>query len=72
MAPITAARSRKFSAGAPVVATSGTWMARFLRRQKRFLVEVEAEEGRFWVHCNNSGTMLGLLRPGVPVGQATC
>ncbi len=42
-------------------------MARFLRRQKRFLVEVEAEEGRFWVHCNNSGTMLGLLRPGVPV-----
>jgi sugar fermentation stimulation protein A len=30
-------------------------------------VEVEAKEGRFWVHCNNSGSMLGLLRPGAEV-----
>jgi sugar fermentation stimulation protein A len=42
----------------------GTRIARFLRREKRFLVEVEAEEGAFWVHCNNSGSMMGLLRPG--------
>jgi len=41
----------------------GTRRARILRREKRFLVEVEAEEGRLWVHCNNSGSMLGLLRP---------
>lgn len=41
--------------------------ARFLRREKRFLVEVETREERFWVHCNNSGSMLGLMRPGAQV-----
>ena len=45
----------------------GTRLARFCRREKRFLVEVEAEGEHFWVHCNNSGTMLGLMRPGVAV-----
>ncbi len=43
---------------------AGTRTACFLRREKRFLVEVEAEEGTFWVHCNNSGSMMGLLRRG--------
>jgi sugar fermentation stimulation protein A len=38
--------------------------ARFLRREKRFRVEVELEGRRIWVHCNNSGSMLGLLREG--------
>lgn len=42
-------------------------IATFLRREKRFLVEVETKGKRFWVHCNNSGTMLGLLRPGADV-----
>lgn len=42
-------------------------IARFCRREKRFLVEVESHGERFWVHCNNSGTMLGLLRPGAEV-----
>lgn len=37
---------------------------RLIRREKRFLVEVETEEGNLWVHCNNSGSMMGLLRPG--------
>ena len=41
--------------------------ARFIRREKRFLVEVETNDRRFWVHCNNSGTMLGLLKPGAEV-----
>lgn len=27
-------------------------------------MEVEKNGERFWVHCNNSGSMLGLLRPG--------
>ena len=44
----------------------GTREARFLRREKRFSVEVETEDdGPVWVHCNNSGSMLGALpRPG--------
>lgn len=46
-----------------IIFPPGTRRARILRREKRFLVEVEAEEGRLWVHCNNSGSMLGLLRP---------
>jgi len=45
----------------------GSRLAWLCRREKRFLVEVEAEGDPFWVHCNNSGTMLGLLRPGATV-----
>jgi sugar fermentation stimulation protein A len=45
----------------------GSRLARFRRREKRFLAEVEAEGKQFWVHCNNSGSMLGLLRPGATV-----
>ena len=41
--------------------------ARFLRREKRFRVEIELDGGRLWVHTNNSGSMLGLLRPGMEV-----
>ncbi|MGE4297442.1 MAG: DNA/RNA nuclease SfsA [Desulfovibrionaceae bacterium] len=44
-----------------------TLPARFLRREKRFLVEVATGAARFWVHTNNSGSMLGLLRPGCEV-----
>ena len=43
---------------------SGTLEASFLRREKRFLVEVETRQGALWVHCNNSGSMMGLMRPG--------
>jgi sugar fermentation stimulation protein A len=45
----------------------GSRLARFCRREKRFLVEVQAGIEKLWVHCNNSGSMLGLLRPGVTV-----
>lgn len=41
--------------------------ARFRCRKKRFLVEVEDGKEIFWVHCNNSGSMLGLLKPGTDV-----
>jgi sugar fermentation stimulation protein A len=49
--------------------------AGFVAREKRFRVLVEpwAEPGAtqrgepFWVHTNNSGSMLGLLSPGRPV-----
>ncbi len=43
---------------------SDSIVATFIQRQKRFLIEVEVEGNRFWVHTNNSGSMLGLLRPG--------
>lgn len=42
----------------------GCLIATFRRREKRFLVEVETGRDKFWVHCNNSGSMLGLLQPG--------
>lgn len=40
--------------------------ALFIRREKRFLVECEFYNGgeSFWVHTNNTGSMLGLLRKG--------
>lgn len=40
----------------------------FLRRHKRFSVEVALEDGKIvWAHTNNSGAMLGLTRKGSPV-----
>ena len=45
----------------------GSRSAIFLRREKRFRVEVETEAGRIWIHTNNSGSMMGLLRPGAEV-----
>ncbi|MHC1742162.1 MAG: DNA/RNA nuclease SfsA [Syntrophobacteraceae bacterium] len=45
----------------------GSLRARLIRREKRFLVEVERDGSRFWVHCNNSGSMMGLVRPGLEV-----
>lgn len=42
--------------------------ARFLRREKRFLAEVELPEGqRPWVHVPNSGALTGCLTPGLPI-----
>ncbi|MDE5833396.1 MAG: DNA/RNA nuclease SfsA [Desulfovibrio sp.] len=37
---------------------------KFLRREKRFLVEVETGGQRIWAHCNDTGSMTGLLEPG--------
>jgi sugar fermentation stimulation protein A len=39
----------------------------FLRREKRFLVAVELDGAIQWAHTNNTGSMLGLLRAGLPV-----
>lgn len=39
----------------------------FVRRFKRFFVECEDAGDRFLAHTNNSGSMLGLTRPGAPV-----
>lgn len=36
----------------------------FVRRVKRFSVEMTRDGESVWVHSNNSGSMLGLLRPG--------
>ncbi|WP_027182699.1 DNA/RNA nuclease SfsA [Desulfovibrio inopinatus] len=51
----------------PLVPLGPTLSARFLRRSKRFLVEVASGNETFWVHTNNSGSMLGLLHPGQEV-----
>jgi sugar fermentation stimulation protein A len=61
-------RSGEASGHKPLITfPSGSLLARFCRREKRFRVEVETEDGRWWVHTNNSGSMVGLLRPGAPV-----
>ncbi len=39
----------------------------FLHRHKRFSVSVLLDGVETWVHSNNSGSMLGLLRKGLPV-----
>ncbi|WP_027368084.1 DNA/RNA nuclease SfsA [Desulfocurvibacter africanus] len=44
----------------------GTTRAVFLRREKRFLALVSLNGREVWTHTNNSGSMLGLLRPGSP------
>lgn len=42
--------------------------ARFRRREKRFLAEVELPDGsRAWVHVPNSGALTGCLVPGMEV-----
>lgn len=45
----------------------GCRAGRFLRREKRFSVAVELDGRPIWAHTNNTGSMLGLLRPGSPV-----
>ena len=47
---------------------AGCMQGRFVRREKRFTVWLDAGDGsRVAVHSNNSGSMLGLLRPGMRV-----
>lgn len=42
-------------------------VGRFVRRYKRFSVEMELDGRSVWVHSNNSGSMLGLTLPGAPL-----
>jgi sugar fermentation stimulation protein A len=42
--------------------------ARFRRREKRFLAEVDLPDGsRIWVHVPNSGALTGCLSPGMDI-----
>ena len=45
----------------------GCAVGRFVRREKRFSVALWLRGAETWVHSNNSGSMLGLTRPGMPV-----
>lgn len=42
-------------------------LAVFRRREKRFTVEADRDGVPLRVHCNNSGSMMGLLRPGCEI-----
>ncbi len=46
---------------------TGCIEALFVRRHKRFSVLGEYQNSPIWVHSNNTGTMLGLLREGAPM-----
>ncbi|SIO38354.1 DNA/RNA nuclease SfsA [Halodesulfovibrio marinisediminis] len=39
----------------------------FVRRVKRFSVEILVEGESVWIHSNNTGSMMGLLRQGSPI-----
>lgn len=45
----------------------GCVIGRFVRREKRFFVHVLVDGLPDVAHTNNTGSMLGLLRPGMPV-----
>lgn len=45
----------------------GCVIGSFVQRRKRFSVELRLNGEELWVHSNNSGSMLGLTRPGSPV-----
>lgn len=45
----------------------GCVIGSFVQRRKRFSVELRLNGEELWVHSNNSGSMLGLTRPGTPV-----
>ena len=46
---------------------AGCRTGRFIRREKRFFVIAELDGREVVAHTNNTGTMLGLLGPGMPV-----
>lgn len=45
----------------------GCVVGSFIKRVKRFSVEMEYKGESVWIHSNNSGSMMGLLRKGAPV-----
>ena len=53
--------------GALLKYPQGCRIGRFIRREKRFFVSVELDGQEVKAHTNNTGTMLGLLRPGALV-----
>lgn len=60
--------TRAQAGGAPLLPLPpGCRMGAFVRRVKRFSVELRTPDGPLWAHSNNSGSMLGLTRPGTPV-----
>jgi sugar fermentation stimulation protein A len=53
---------------APLLALpQGCLYGRLIRREKRFSIAFAHKGKTLWAHTNNSGAMLGLLRPGLPV-----
>lgn len=46
---------------------SGCVVGRFIKRYKRFSVEMRLGDQTVWVHSNNSGSMLGLTLPDAPL-----
>ncbi|MDK2955660.1 MAG: sugar fermentation stimulation protein [Desulfovibrionales bacterium] len=45
----------------------GCVRARLARRRQRFIIEAENEAGPLLAHTNNTGAMLGLMRPGAEI-----
>ena len=51
---------------------SGCVVGRLIRREKRFFVHVLIDGKPDVAHTNNTGSMIGLLRPGAPVLWRSC
>lgn len=66
--PATPAPQPPADAGPLLPLPPGCLTAAFVARIKRFTVELRpADDSTLLAHSNNSGSMLGLLRPGAPV-----
>jgi sugar fermentation stimulation protein A len=46
---------------------AGCLYGRLITREKRFFIAFARQGETLWAHTNNSGSMLGLLRPGLPL-----
>ena len=47
--------------------TGSLLLGRLIKRVKRFSVCFSYEGQELWAHTNNSGSMMGLLKPGLPI-----
>jgi sugar fermentation stimulation protein A len=62
--PVSSAAPPKAEKAPLLPLPAGCLYGRLIKREKRFSIAFAHQEKTLWAHTNNSGSMLGLLRPG--------